>query len=119
MAEIEVTLFDGRGEALARAQQDVLLSVRDGRQASFHRHFVKGPTIRVETDFHGTPQDAHVVLASLKRHRDCGFMPVTVAETGATPVALMLMPSLSALQGSYYALYELLAGLAQRLGLNG
>lgn len=36
-----------------------------------------------------------------------------------TPVALLLMPSLSALQGSYYALYELLAGLAQRLGLNG
>ena len=74
MAEIEVTLFDGRGEALARAQQDVLLSVRDGRQASFHRHFVKGPTIRVETDFHGTPQDAHVVRRPRWCTRSCGTL---------------------------------------------
>lgn len=92
MTTIEVTLFDGSGKALARPKQDILLSVRDGRQTSFHRTFVKGPTIAVRTDFHDSPQDSHVVLASMKGHRDSGFMPVTVTKDGTTPLSLMLLP---------------------------
>ncbi len=102
---IEVTLFDGNGNRLTRASKDILLSVRDGRQTSFHREFVQGPTVAITTDFHNSPQDAHVVLASMKRHRDAGFMPVTVTEKEPMPVNLMLLPgtpgsTLSAFQRS-------------------
>ena len=117
MAQIDVTFFDGSGHRLTRPKGDILLSVRDGRQTSFHREFVQGPTVTVRTEFRDSPQDAHVVLASMKGHRDSGFMPVTVTETGATPVNLMLLPrqpafafaSFAAIEAQHAALGRLLS----------
>ena len=117
MAQIDVTLFDGSGNRLTRPKGDILLSVRDGRQTSFHREFVKGPTVTVRTEFPTARRTLHVVLASMKGHRDAGFMPVTVTETGVTPVNLMLLPrqpafafaSFAAIQDRHAALGRLLS----------
>jgi hypothetical protein len=116
VAQIDVTFFDGSGKRLARVKDDILISVRDGRQTTFHRRFVKGPTVAIKTTFKDGLEDAHVVLASMKHHRDAGFMPVTVTETGATPVNVMLLPrqpqfafaSFAAIQADHPALGRLL-----------
>ena len=87
-----MTFFDARGSAATRPRRDILLSVRDSAATTFHRQFVDGPNVTITTDFHNGPRDAHVVLASLKGHRDAGFMPVFVKKDEPTPLSLMLVP---------------------------
>lgn len=100
---IDVTLFNGRREQLSRQKKDVLLSVRNGSEKSFHRAFVNGPTISIETEFHNSPADDHVVLASLKHHRDSGFMPVKVKKDESTPLHLMLIERDAAFEFSSFS----------------
>jgi hypothetical protein len=115
---IDVTLFNGRRERLSRQQKDVLLSVRNGSEKSFHRDFVSGPTISINTEFHDSPADDHVVLASLKHHRDSGFMPVKVKDNQSTRLQLMLIErdasfefsSFGAVATDHQALSSLLTG---------
>lgn len=115
--QIDVDLFDGRGVALARTKEDVLLSVRDGSETTFRRAFVRGPRIPISTEFHDNLQDNHVVLASLKGHRDSGFMPVATRRDETTTVSLMLIPrapefefaGFRSLAGQHAALGQLLA----------
>jgi hypothetical protein len=115
---IDVTLFNGRRERLSRQKKDVLLSVRNGSEKSFHRGFVNGPTIPIETEFHDSPADDHVVLASLKHHRDSGFMPVKVKDNNTTSLHLMLIErdatfefsSFGAITTDHQALSSLLTG---------
>jgi hypothetical protein len=89
---IHATFYDGFGDELARAGEEILLTVRDGREKTVVRQFFRGPKVGVKTDFTNSTQDHHVILASLKRHRDAGFMPVRVQEKDDTPVHLMLLP---------------------------
>jgi hypothetical protein len=116
--QIDVTLFNGRREKLSRQKKDVLLSVRNGNETSFHREFVHGPSVSIPTEFHNSPADNHVVLASLKHHRDSGFMPVKVAKDETTRLNLMLIErdamfefaSFEGIAGSHEALSALLTG---------
>jgi hypothetical protein len=117
-AQIDVSLFDGRGAPLQRTKTDVLLSVRDAASTTFHRTFVGGPVVRVPVTFHNNGQDNHTVLASLKKHRDAGFMPVKVRDNQTTPVALMLLPRKPEFEFAPFsdvrASHPALAGLLER-----
>ena len=116
--QIEVRLFDGRGDNLIRAKKEVLLSVRDGNDTSFHRAFVAGPTIAIPATFQDNFQDNHTILASLKGHRDAGLIPVPVRKDQTSVVNLMLLPrnaefefaSIAGINNSH----EALAGLLNR-----
>lgn len=91
-AQVKISLFDGRGAALAPTRKDVLLSVRDGRAASLFRTFVDTSPVTIETEFHEDPRDNLTILASLKGHRDAGFMPVRVLKDQVCDLSLMLLP---------------------------
>jgi hypothetical protein len=101
--QIQIKLFDGRGLPIARPKKDVLLSVRDGRSQSFHRTFVDTPTVVIDREFHNDMRDSYTILASLKGHRDAGFMPVKMIEHKACEVSLMLLPRRARFEFSDFA----------------
>jgi hypothetical protein len=90
---LNVHLADGARDPIRRAKEEVLVTLRDGHQTTLVREFFTNGPVPIHVPFHGSLRDKHVLLASLKDHRDAGVMFVEPERDGQTiDVHLMLVP---------------------------